>query len=390
MAGFYPRPRDKNRADRITAAGKTGCGAFVKNNGDIGSSLYYTRRMRLSGAGWIPVACAVLGWGGCATQTYEPRVAPRAPDGHRRVIKPVVAVTDFENRASFSGQWNLGSGFADVLSTELLKTKRVVVLERRNLGDVVSEIARQGTELFRPEGRVDRGQLRNARYLLRGVVTDFTVTGDASGWFGGSTVRSWFGGSSARVSLNIKVSAVETGEIIGSVRTEDNAHSGFFGAGANYKKLSFGGDAFFRTPLGEATEGAIRRAVKQLMETIPTEYWTPQVAEILDGAPVINGGENVELQVGEEFVAREPPRTIRDPITGDVIEALPGKVLGRIRVTEVRPSSATAEILEGTVRKNSTLESSGRENHSRATPRAPVTAPVSSGADTVRPARRRD
>ena len=48
----------------------------------------------------------------------------------------------------------------------------------------MGEIARQGQDLFRPEGRVERGRLMNAQYLIRGAVTDFTVVGDMSGWFG--------------------------------------------------------------------------------------------------------------------------------------------------------------------------------------------------------------
>ena len=310
---------------------------------------------------WIrPMAwgCALLAMAsGCATtKTYEPRQSQTPPANHRRLIKPVVAVTEFENRASFSGQWNLGQGFADVLGTELLDTKRVVVLERRNLGDVVGEIARQGTELFRSEGRVNRGQLRNARYLLRGVITDFTVTGDASGWFAGRTVRGWLGGTAARVAINIKASDVETGEIVGSVRASGTARSNFFQASVSYKDLNFGGDAFFRTPLGSATEKAIRRAVKELLRTLPDEYWQPHVAEVTDDGLIINGGSNVDLAVGDEFLARETGKPVRDPITGDVIETLPGSVTGHVRVTEVRSNSSRALLLSGTARKGMRLE----------------------------------
>lgn len=306
----------------------------------------------------IAAGCALLCVAaGCATtRTYEPRQSEIPPAVHRRLIKPVVAVTEFENRASFSGQWNLGHGFADVLSTELLNTRRFVVLERRNLGDIVGEIARQGSDLFRSEGRVDRGRLRNAQYLLRGVITDFTVTGDTSGWFAGPTARAWFGGSAARVAINVKVSDVETGEIIGSVRTHATARSNFLRAAAKYKDLSFGGDAFFRTPLGTATERAIQRAVRQIMKDIPEEYWRPYVAETVENGLIINGGANVDLAVGDEFLAREPGKAVRDPITGDVIEILPGAVTGRVRVTEVRSNASRAALVSGTARKGMRLE----------------------------------
>jgi curli biogenesis system outer membrane secretion channel CsgG len=302
------------------------------------------------------LAAASLTTACLSTRTLETRVRAEPPASHRRVIKPVLAVTEFENRASFSGQWNLGHGFADVLSTELINTRRVVVLERRNLGDVLGEIQRQGSELFRPEGRAERGRLRNAQFLLRGVITDFTVSGDVSGWFRTPSVRGRLGGSSARVALNIKVSDVESGEILGSVRTEASARSGFFGAATDYRNVSFGGDAFFRTPLGIATERAIRKAVDQLLRTLPTEYWSPRVADFDGELAVLNGGGNVGMAAGEEFIVRDPARPVRDPLTGEVIEWIPGPVTGRVRVTEVLPASARAQMLTGTARRGSVLE----------------------------------
>ncbi len=271
-------------------------------------------------------------------------------------IKPVVAVVDFENQAGFSGQWNLGEGMADVLVTTLLDTDRFVVLERKDLGDVVGEIVRQGGDLFRSEGRVEKGRLKNAKYLVRGVVTDFTVTGDASGWFGIPQGKLFGRGSTARVAVNIKVSDVETGEIVTSLKTEGSASAGGLGAEVNYKKMTFGGDAFFRTPLGKATDAAMRRAVKLIVKNLPVESWQACVAEAGPDGVVVNGGQNVRVREGDEFLVREEGRDIQDPITGNVLEKVPGRVVGRIRVREVKPLSAEAVLLEGTARRGHLLE----------------------------------
>ena len=294
--------------------------------------------------------------GSCARRMYDARPGRPAGGVSPRVIRPVVAVSDFDNQAGFSGQWQLGGGMADLLASQLLQTERVIVLERRNLPDVLSEIARQGQNLFRKEGRVNQGRLKNARFLLRGTVTDFTVTQDSTGWFGVSHLHTWFGSSAARVSLSVKIADVETGEILGSVRAESSASAGFWGGAINYHQVTFGGDAFYRTPLGHATESAMRQAVRQILRSLPTEYWEPRVAEVDGGDVIVNGGENVDLRRGAEFVVRGEGRTVTDPLTGDVIEHMPGKVIGRIRVTEVHAASAHAALEEGAAQRGSVLE----------------------------------
>ncbi|MCX7818806.1 MAG: CsgG/HfaB family protein [Kiritimatiellae bacterium] len=302
--------------------------------------------------GRLPLALATLTSGivmtACRTPPYEAR-RPAEPPRHlsARVLRPVVAVTEFENQSCFAGQWKLGGGMADLLITELLNSRRVIVLERQHLDDTLGELLRQGKALFRPEGRASSGRLKNVRYLIRGAITDFTVTGDASGWFRTETTGGRLGGRSARVSLNLRITDVETGEVIASVRADGSARAGFFAATVDYRRLAFGGDAFFQTPLGRATEAAIRDAVARILDQLPTEYWMPRVADLVDGRVVINGGENVGLTPGLEMIAREAPRVVTDPLTGDPLDAFPGRVIGRLRVDEVRPTTSLASPLEG-------------------------------------------
>ena len=271
-------------------------------------------------------------------------------------LKPVVAVVDFENKASFSGQWKLGAGMAELLVNQLVESERVVVLERQHIGDVVGEIVRQGQDMFRAEGRAQKGRLKNAQYLIRGTVTDFTVIGDTSGWFGapqgGVRARS----QRARVALAVKVSDVASGEVISSVQTEGTASSGGLGATVNYKGVSFGGDAFFQTPLGKATESALGRAVKKILHELPRQAWQPRVADLFEGQAIINGGRSVGLREGTEYVVRGSPREVTDPVTGNVIDVVPGKVIGRIRVKEVKETASYAEIVEGEARRGDALE----------------------------------
>ena len=289
----------------------------------------------------------------CTAPPYLSR-SPRMARDHVVYVPPVVAITDFEDRTNFSGQWNLGGGMAEILVERLLADGSVEVLERRHLDGVLGEIVRQGRDLFRREGPQSR--VMNARYLIRGVVTDFTVTGDASGWFGGDSVTSRLRGSSARVSLYVTVSDLETDQIISAVRSEGASSGGGVRGQITYTDFAFGGDAFFRTPLGRATQQAIDRAARQILAEIPREPWDPRVAESGVDRVIINGGENVGLRPGDRFYVRVTGRRVTDPVTGDAIETVPGRVVGIVEVRTVHPLSSHAILLEGEARRGYLLE----------------------------------
>lgn len=273
-----------------------------------------------------------------------------------RFARPVVAVTDFENLASVSGRWNLGEGMADLLVAELLRTDRVIVLERKDLKNILNELALQSRDLFRQEGRVARGRLRNAQYLIQGSVTDFTESSEMGGWVATRWLRLFGRSRRSRVAVVVRVSDVESGQIICSVKVDHSVSAGGVGVGAQYKDIAFGGDAFFRTPLGRATEGAIRKAVHRILRELPRHEWEPRIAEATSDFVVINGGRNVRIRTGQEFAVREKPREITDPVTGQVIESVPGRVRGRVRVTEVRELSSHAAVLEGAASRGDWLE----------------------------------
>jgi len=271
-------------------------------------------------------------------------------------IKPVLAVMEFENKASFDGSWNLGQGMADLLVAELVETRQVEVLERRHLDEVVGEIVRQGQDLFRKEGRIERGRLKNAGYLVRGVVTDFTVTGETSGWLAMPMIGFRGFGRRARVAISVKVSDVTSGQVICAVKTDAEASAGGFGAAVNYRNVAFGGDAFLRTPIGKAAEKAIARAVDQILGELPARTWQPRVADVVGADVVVSGGRNAGVREGDRFRIRGAPRVITDPVTGNMIDEMPGPVQGRLTITRVLDEASYATMVDGTAKRGDSLE----------------------------------
>jgi len=297
---------------------------------------------------------------GCQTPRRAADGTLTYPFRHGQEVPPVVAVIDFENHANWAGQWNLGGGMADLLVARLMETRKVTIIERQHLGDVVGELTRQAGDLFRQEGRAERGRLKNAQYLIRGTITDFTVIEESSGGFWSSFLRLFGQGNRARVAIAIKVYDVENGEVLASIKSDGTISSGGGGAEITYKQMTFGGDSFFRTPLGKATERALDKAADKILAALPIAYWSPRVAEAgaEGGVPavVINGGANVGLQLGDEFTVRDLPRRVTDPVTGNVIESCAGAVVGRVRVMAVYPQSAHAVLVQGAARRGNILE----------------------------------
>lgn len=275
-----------------------------------------------------------------------PASRPIRPLG-RDWVPSRIAVASFENRTGFEGQWRLGPGMADLLVSELVGSRHFVVLERGKLDTVVDEISRQRHRLFRSEGKVDEGRLDNAQYLIRGVITDFSQTGGGELWMRIRHLLIGGGGHTARVSLVLTIVDVETGTIIDSVQSSGKARAREGYVEADYKGIQFGGKAFFRTPLGQATSEAIRDGLRGITHRIPRQRWKPMVADVQGPRVIVNGGKYRGIREGQHYHVRGRPQTVTDPLTGDVLDMLPGAVIGTIEIRNVLDAVAVGEQISG-------------------------------------------
>lgn len=294
---------------------------------------------------WTPVlrAAGILGLAGClaACSTY------RATQALRGGVLPVVAVTSFENRSGFEGQWRLGDGMADLLVSELVQTKCFTVVEREQFGRIVDEISLQKHPYFRKEGRTEQGRLKGAHYQIRGVVRDFSQGGGAAFWVAMRSVIFGGRGYTARASMTLTLIEVESGRIIDSVQCTGTARARQIYGATQYKDVAFGGEIFFKTPLGQATQEAVKQGVAGIIKTIPKQPWRPMIAEIRGNLLILNAGRNRKFSEGQVYCVRQPAEPVTDPETGDVIDYLPGSRVGTIRIVRADKKLAYAERVEG-------------------------------------------
>ncbi len=287
-------------------------------------------------------ATAILSLCGCV-MTMTDSISALPEDLHA----PVVAVTSFENRSGFAGQWQLGSGMADLLVSELVHSRNFTVVERQHFEGLVDEIERQRSRLFRGEGKTAIGRMKNAQYLLRGVINDFSQTSGSSLSFAFRSLFFLGRGHNARVALTLTIVDIETGQIIAAVQSTGLVRTREAYVDTNYKGVSFGGDIFFATPLGKATARAIRGGVREITREMPKNPWRPMISCLKNGVVILNGGKDREFRENTVYVVRAPAEPVTDPATGDILTFLPGAKVGTIRITRVDEKVAFAEILQG-------------------------------------------
>jgi curli biogenesis system outer membrane secretion channel CsgG len=261
--------------------------------------------------------------------------------------KPRVAILDFENKASLSNQWKLSEGMRDMLVDALVKTDSYTVLTRNDLGAVLTELDIQRKPHFREQGKLQQGKLKNVQYLIKGSVTDFAHVRGGAFRVAASNLGLGMSSDVAVVSLTLYVIDVESAEIIASKTMEGTASAGSMDFATTYKDVAIGGNTFFRTPLGKATQEVMEQCLEQIAQVIATQYWYPSVVKVNGPSLIISGGADRHVTLGSQWSAYEKGEPLIDPKTGDVLGQEPGRYSGRIRVTEVHDKYSTAEILEG-------------------------------------------
>ena len=260
---------------------------------------------------------------------------------------PTIAVLEFSDKSHFRYRWNVGEGIRDSLIDTLVQSQRYKVLTRENIDAVIGELNIQQDKLFRPEGKVERGRLKNVQYLLKGSVTDFAHVAKT----GASAFFSDWGFSSsshlAIVTVTLYIIEVESGEIIASKQVEGKAHASSLDVAGKYKNMSFGSGAFYRTPLGKACKELMAEALQEINTVIADQKWYPRVVRSDADRLIISGGENRGLEVGQIYSGFYQGAPILDPETGDLLGHSESQLLGQLRISEVKEKFSYAEILSG-------------------------------------------
>ena len=271
--------------------------------------------------------------------------------------KKRIAVTKFENKVrGVYGNWRLGDGFGEMLTTELMKTGRFVVVERQALQDVVGEQELGQTGLVRQESAAKVGELLGAQIIVRGVVSEFDMA--ESGGGGGIGIGGFRLGvktSSAHVAVDIRLIDTTTGQVLYSHNAAGHAEASGLGVGVFKGEVDFHAEGFKKTPLGQATRQAISDCVNFIISKMEAMPFSAKVIKVTGDSIYINAGTNLNIKPGMVFKAYSVGEAIIDPDTNLVL-GQEEKMVGSVEVKTVQekfsigyPKSGVALLKKGDV-----------------------------------------
>jgi curli biogenesis system outer membrane secretion channel CsgG len=246
-----------------------------------------------------------------------------------------------------------GTGLTDMLTTALVASDRFVVLERQNLEEVMREAALSVTPEFNPDTAVTAGKLLSAQVMVRGSVTELAVkkSGSDVGGVLGNTLSFGQARSEARVSIDLKIVDISTGQVLDSVKAEGKAVSSRQQIVLTSEDIKLGNASFENSPLGVAVRQAINDAVRKICSRAEKLQWEAKVAAIEEEESssllYLNVGAESNLRLGDVLEIYRPGEDIIDPDSKVVIGRTKGKVVGKAEVQEVQEKVTLAKSVEG-------------------------------------------
>jgi curli biogenesis system outer membrane secretion channel CsgG len=258
---------------------------------------------------------------------------------------PRVAVMDFENKAQYGG-WRIGSGAADILTTELVKVGKFDMFERKNLQSVIKEQDLGASGRMDPSTAARIGKIIGVNYIITGAVTEYGQS-RAGGGGGGVNV----GKVGYQSTVDVRMVDAVTGKIVFADSGSGSKSS------LQVRVFGFGGGESFNEK--HATE-AMREAIVQLSKKIAaldlkkataapgddTSAGKALIADVYNNIITLNKGKNAGLATGQTLTAKRKDRVIKDPNTGKVLRVR-YRTVGTIKLTTVEESFAEGSVVSG-------------------------------------------
>ncbi|MEE9474746.1 MAG: CsgG/HfaB family protein [Candidatus Hydrothermarchaeaceae archaeon] len=264
-----------------------------------------------------------------------------------------IAVSKFQNRSNWRGQWSVGDAWGAILTDSLNQTGRFIVIGEKDMrAEAMDE------QDFAASGRaagggkkVTIGQMTPAQLLIKGDITHFSEqTSGGGGGFSLKGVRLGMKGSTVEINAVMYIVDSSTGQVMASKRCYGKVSKK--GLSVGLSRGGFSGDigGFKKTNAGKAIEKAVDEGVSFLVSKLEDIPWTGSLILVKGNKAYINRGEREGVTVGQTFDVGEA-MVLRDPDTGEVLDQSLESV-GTIRVIKVKSKIAICEIIKGSgVRK---------------------------------------
>ncbi len=253
--------------------------------------------------------------------------------GNMQGLKKRIAVIDFEDRSGWGH--NIGSGLADMLVTQLVKSGKFMVIERQELSKILEEQGLGLSGAVTPQSAAQVGKLLGVELMVMGSVSEF---GEKKSGVGGSIGRFNIGGKltkrEARAVVDIRLVNTTTGEIVLAESAEGVEKSTGLDK-IKIKDIDFGNPTHWdKTILGKASRKAIDKCVKYITRAMENIPWQGKVIKVsADGTIYMKPGSAGGVKPGMVFVVYSKGEEIIDPDTGLSLGSEETRI-GKIKVVQ--------------------------------------------------------
>jgi len=191
--------------------------------------------------------------------------------------------------------------------------------------------------------------------IVRGAVTKYEPAAGGGGMsISGGPLGGLLGGragtrtQTAVLEIALRLVDATTGQVVSTSSAEGRASSRTSEAGLvdNWGGGRLGGEIFRATPIGQAGQDAIVRAVELIAGGMRRVEWSALVVEAADNGVYLNAGADRNVQSGLTLSVWRPGRTLTDPGTGEVLDVEMARI-GRVQVETVRDRLSIASVIEG-------------------------------------------
>ncbi|MEI6563587.1 MAG: CsgG/HfaB family protein [bacterium] len=270
-----------------------------------------------------------------------------AADEAKGGLRYSITVSKFENKAGWSGQWDIGDAWGAVMTDALQGSGKFIVLGEKDMrGEAMLEqdLAASG-RMAGGKKAPKTGQMTPAQLLVKGDIThvqDSTTGGE--GGFSFKGIRLGGAKDSAEINATIYVVDSQTGQVKASTKVVGKA--GRKGLSVGYSGSALGGlggdlGGFKKDNVGKACEDAVAQAVEFLIKQLDKIPWEGSVVSAKDGKIIINRGSREGVAVGQSFSVGTL-ETTTDPDTGEVLDSSVSKVAS-IKATTVKEKISICE-----------------------------------------------
>ena len=284
-------------------------------------------------------------------------IAPTHGLASENVLKYTIAVSKFNNKSNWRGEWNLGDAWSAVLTDSLNQTGRFIVLGEKDMRR--EAMAEQD---FAASGRaagggkkVVTGQMTPAQLLVKGNITHFSDK--TSGGGGGFRVGGFrIGGETSEAEINVVMYIIDssTGQVVASKKCYGKVSKSGLSLGVSIGGFSGDIGGFKKTNAGKAMEMAVDEGISFLEAQLENMIWTGTIILSKKGKVYINRGRREGVAVGQTFDVGTV-ETLRDPDTGEVLDQSIEKI-GVIKVVKVKKKISIGKIIQGkNIKKGMTI-----------------------------------